>query len=76
MQPPTLSWTVNDVMRCFPMSVLLFNNLGVDTCCGGMQTLDVAAQNAGLSPDDLLVAVLPCTVPPRKIPTEPEDYVI
>lgn len=57
----TLSWTVNDVMRCFPISALVLNNLGVDTCCGANDALDLAAKKAGLLPEALLAALIPCS---------------
>ena len=61
MTPITLSWTVNDVMRCYPISILLFNNLGVDTSRGATATLETAATNAGMMPEELLARLVPCT---------------
>lgn len=50
----TADWTVNDVMRCVPSSIGLLNRFLIDTCCGGGDTLTVAAERAGLSPDELV----------------------
>lgn len=61
MTTPTLSWTVKDFMRCYPISMLVFNRLGIDTCCGATATLEAAALQAGLLPDELLAALTPCT---------------
>jgi iron-sulfur cluster repair protein YtfE (RIC family) len=56
----TSSWTVNDVLRYFPTTVLVFNDLGIDTCCGGMATLEDAARDAAMTSPDLLAALESC----------------
>lgn len=68
MTTPNLSWTVKDVMRCYPISMLIFNKLGIDTCCGATATLEMAAHKVGLAPDDLLTALLSCTVDDDDVP--------
>lgn len=73
MTSPTLSWTVRDVMRCYPMSILVFNNLGIDTCCGATATLEAAAQKVGMKPDDLIVALLPCSSDEEEVPHGHDD---
>ena len=57
----TEAWTVRDVMRCFPISTLLFLKLGIDTDCGATATLDVAATTAGISTHELLELLESCT---------------
>ncbi|MEP6832141.1 MAG: DUF542 domain-containing protein [Gemmatimonas sp.] len=57
----TTEWTVGDVTRCFPMSLLVFHKLGVDTCCGATATLDKAAAKAGITAADIMAALAPCT---------------
>lgn len=52
---PTLS--VNDVMACYPESIDLLNALGIDTCCGGTDTLRAAAARAGVPLSVLLAAI-------------------
>jgi regulator of cell morphogenesis and NO signaling len=52
---PTL--TINDVMARWPQTVQLLNVLGVDTCCGGGETLRDAARHAGIPLTVLLAAV-------------------
>ena len=54
---PSLDTTVNDVLRCHPVTVRVFNAFGVDACCGGAQPLRDAAHAAGILPDELLFAV-------------------
>lgn len=52
---PTL--TINDVMACWPQTIQLLNVLGVDTCCGGGESLREAARHAGIPLTVLLAAV-------------------
>ena len=54
---PDATWTVNDVLRQHPQAVAVFNALGVDACCGGANTLDLAAADAGVQLDDLVTAL-------------------
>jgi hypothetical protein len=42
---PTI--TVNDMMACYPQSIGPLKALGIDTCCGGTDSLRVAANHAG-----------------------------
>jgi regulator of cell morphogenesis and NO signaling len=49
--------TVNEIVARFPATVTVFNELGVDTCCGGGVPLQLAAERDGLDPDALLAAV-------------------
>lgn len=65
----TECWTVNEVLRCFPLSFDVLNSLGIDTCCGGHDSLGVAGENAGVSPEVLINAILPCTVGYEPAPT-------
>ena len=46
--------TVNDVLRRFPETVSVFNNFGIDACCGGAASLEEAAHRDGAA----LVALL------------------
>lgn len=68
----TSSWTVNDVMRHFPQSLMVLNDFGVDMCCGAMATLDAAARDVGVSSSVLIAALAPSTVndapPPDGMP--------
>ena len=52
-----LDTTVNDVLRCHPAAVAVFNAFGVDACCGGAAPLREAAKDAGVLPETLLFAV-------------------
>jgi regulator of cell morphogenesis and NO signaling len=54
---PTAEMTVNEIVARFPATVTVFNELGVDTCCGGGVPLQLAAERDGLDPDALLAAV-------------------
>lgn len=39
---PTM--TVNEVVRLYPASIPVFNEYGIDTCCGGGVPLSIAVQ--------------------------------
>lgn len=54
-----LQWTVNEALLAAPQIVGTLNRLGVDTCCGGTQTLAEAAGSIGLAPEELLAALGP-----------------
>jgi len=36
--------TVNEVLRLYPATVAIFNEYGIDTCCGGGIALAAAAE--------------------------------
>ena len=40
-------WTVNETLRIFPATVAVFNDFGIDACCGGAATIAAAAQRDG-----------------------------
>jgi iron-sulfur cluster repair protein YtfE (RIC family) len=54
--------SVNTTIRRFPESVAVFNQLGVDACCGGAKSLAEAALEAGITLETL-VAALEAAVP-------------
>ena len=55
--PVQKSWTVNQVIEAYPESIAVFNHAGVDTCCGGDETLETAAADASLDGHALLDAL-------------------
>ncbi len=46
--------TVNEVVHRYPATLAVFGAAGIDTCCGGAETLDRAAECAGLTWDELV----------------------
>ena len=52
-----LQWTVNEALLAEPRIVATLNRLGVDTCCGGAQTLAEAARSIGMAPEELVAAL-------------------
>lgn len=52
------SWTINEVMGLYPETVTVFNSYGMDMCCGGDETIDVAAEEAEVDRDTLVAALL------------------
>jgi regulator of cell morphogenesis and NO signaling len=52
------TWSVNDVIRIFPETITVFNELGVDTCCGGETALETAAVESGVEIDTMIAALV------------------
>ena len=52
---PTL--TVNDAIRLHPATVAVFNDYGIDACCGGAVPIREAAGRDGADPDALIEAL-------------------
>ena len=46
--------TVNEVIRMYPDSVSVFNQMGIDACCGGDASLAKAARRDGVDLESLL----------------------
>ena len=51
------SWTINELLRREPSSGPVLNAFGVDTYCGGGDTITAAALNAGLDAAELVGAL-------------------
>lgn len=49
--------TANDVLRAYPAAARVFNEFGIDACCGGAVPLAEAAQRDGADLDALLGAL-------------------
>ena len=50
----TLDISVHEAVHRFPATLAVFNELGVDTCCGGRMRIRDAAVNEGLDPHEVL----------------------
>ena len=50
--------TVNDLLREEARAAAVLNRLGIDTCCGGMLTLEEASRGAGTTADAVIEQVL------------------
>jgi iron-sulfur cluster repair protein YtfE (RIC family) len=50
--------SVNAVIQRYPETVAVFNEHGIDACCGGAERVREAAIRDGASPDALLGALL------------------
>ena len=59
MTSPILSpaMTVNEAIRLHPATVGVFNEFGIDACCGGAVPIREAAVRDGADPQVLLVAL-------------------
>jgi regulator of cell morphogenesis and NO signaling len=53
--PETL--TENDAIRHYPETITVFNDFGIDACCGGAVPLAEAARRDGADLDALLAAL-------------------
>ena len=49
--------TVNEIIVKYPVAVSVFNEFGIDACCGGDAALDEAARRDGASLEKLLAAL-------------------
>lgn len=49
--------TVNELIRNVPATVQIFNDFGIDACCGGAVPIAAAAQRDGADVDALLAAL-------------------
>lgn len=52
-----LAMTVNEAIARHPRTVAVFNQFGIDACCGGATTIPEAARRDGADPDALVDAV-------------------
>ena len=50
--------TVNDLLREESRAAAVLNRLGIDTCCGGMLSLEEASRNAGTTADAVIEQLL------------------
>lgn len=60
MAPDTLpsATTVNELIREHPATVRVFNEFGIDACCGGAASVTDAALRDGADPEALWQALL------------------
>jgi len=56
-RPIDPAWTINELLRGEPASAPVLNAFGVDTCCGGGDTIAEAAAGAGLDAAELIAAL-------------------
>jgi len=49
--------TVNEVIRVHPATTGVFNQFGIDSCCGGATSIHEAAVRDGADPEALLAAL-------------------
>jgi iron-sulfur cluster repair protein YtfE (RIC family) len=57
IQPIDADLTVNEAIRRVPATVAVFNDFGIDACCGGAAPLAEAAMRDGADPVALLDAL-------------------
>ena len=52
-----LSLTINEIVARFPELITVFNQFGIDTCCGGGVRVAEAARRHGLDLDGVVTAL-------------------
>lgn len=57
LDPIPAGLTVNEAIHRYPATVAVFNDFGIDACCGGAAPLAEAAVRDGADPVALLEAV-------------------
>jgi regulator of cell morphogenesis and NO signaling len=51
------SLAVNDAIRLYPATIAVFNDFGIDSCCGGAEPIAEAARRDGAELAALLAAL-------------------
>ena len=54
VQPSSI---VNETLRLYPATTAVFNEFGIDACCGGAASISEAASRDGTDPTKLLRAL-------------------
>lgn len=49
--------TVNDILAKFPETISIFNDFGIDACCGGAVSLSDAAKRDGADIEKITAAL-------------------
>lgn len=49
--------TVNDILAKFPETISIFNDFGIDACCGGAVSLREAAKRDGADIEKIAAAL-------------------
>lgn len=57
--------SINEVLRRWPAALPALNALGIDTCCGGADSVSAAADRAGVSVASLVDAIARAIAPAR-----------
>lgn len=49
--------TINEIVAAHPQTMAVFNQFGLDTCCGGGVRVDEAARRDGIDADAVIAAL-------------------
>lgn len=53
----TRDMIINDVIKCYPETIAVFNAHRVDSCCGGGVSIETTARRDGVDVEALLLAL-------------------
>jgi iron-sulfur cluster repair protein YtfE (RIC family) len=70
--PITKDMIVNDVVNTYPQTNEIFTKYGVDTCCGGIQSIEKTAAACNVNLDDVLKTLNEAVPAPEQDKTEDE----
>lgn len=62
--------TVNEILVQYPETVSVFNDFGIDACCGGDASVDEAARRDGVDVNALIAALDTIVRQARETPRE------
>jgi regulator of cell morphogenesis and NO signaling len=62
----TRDMVINDVIKEYPQTIAVFNELRVDSCCGGGRSIEETASADGVDVEALLQALNEAVVSPGK----------
>ncbi|HVC34378.1 MAG TPA: DUF542 domain-containing protein [Chloroflexota bacterium] len=63
-------WTVNEVTAAYPATLRVFGRHQIDSCCGGLKSLDEVARAHGLLIEGLLAELEDAIALPSITPSE------
>ena len=76
MKNITTDTTVGEIVRAFPARSRVFENLGIDYCCGGKKPLREVCQSRGLDPATVVAMLSALDSEPETSQTDPDTITL
>lgn len=76
MKNITTDTTVGEIVRAFPARSRVFENLGIDYCCGGKKPLAEVCQSRGLDPATVVAMLSALDGPPETAQADPDTITL